>query len=134
MASIREISDITEPIAELLREAGVSTLEQLLETGATSSGRMRLADRARLDDQMIKQWVHQADLLRIKGVGPDFAELLCRAGVTTSPKLAYRSSDSLFAELTELNSRDHIVRRLPSRVELGGFITAAKHLPKLVQH
>lgn len=134
MANIRDITDMTDRSAELLRGAGIHTLEQLLEMGATSTGRMTLADEAHLDDQMVKRWVHQADLLRIKGIGPDFAELLCRAGVCTTPKLAYRSSDSLYAELAEVNETYHIVRRLPSRNELSDFIMAAKRLPKLVRH
>ena len=46
MASIRDITDMTDRSAELLRGAGIHTLEQLLETGATSTGRMTLADEA----------------------------------------------------------------------------------------
>ena len=134
MASIRDMTDMTERSAELLRDAGIRTLEQLLEAGATSTGRMSLADEAHLDDQMIKRWVHQADLLRIKGIGPDFAELLCLAGVCTTPKLAYRTTDSLYIELAETNDRYHVVRRLPSRHELSDFITDAKRLPKLIHH
>ncbi len=134
MATIKDIIDINQRSVELLSDAGVRTLAQLLEAGATSSARMQLADQAHLDDKTIKYWVHQADLMRIDGLGPEFAHLLCKAEICTVPKLAYRSTDGLYAELLELNEREHIVGRIPSREELHNFITEAKRLPKLVQH
>ena len=134
MTTIKEIIDINQRSVDLLADAGVRTLTQLLEVGATSTGRMQLADEAHLDDKTIKRWVHQADLMRIKGLGPEFADLLCRVETCTVPKLAYRSTEGLYAELVELNEREHIVGRIPSRDELHSFITEAKRLPKLVQH
>lgn len=134
MTSIKEIIGIDDRAVERLRDAGVNTLEQLLERGSTSAARMRLADETQLDDGLIKQWVHQADLMRVNGIGPEFAHLLCKVGVFTTPKLAYRSTDSLYAELVEGNHSDHVMHKLPGIHELHGFITAAKHLPKLVRH
>ena len=134
MTSIKEIIGIDDEAVERLREAGVSTLEQLLELGSTSSGRMRLADVARLDDATIKQWVHQADLMRVKGIGPELAHLLCQVGVFTTPKLAYRSTDALHADLIECNHNVRAMRQLPGVAELHEFITSAKSLPKLVRH
>ena len=73
MTSIKEIIGIDTGAVERLHEVGVSTLEQLLEQGATSTARMHLADQTGLDDASVKQWVHQADLMRVKGVGPELA-------------------------------------------------------------
>jgi hypothetical protein len=83
---------------------------------------------------MIKAWVHQADLFRIKGIAKEYATLLCSAGVCTIPKLAYRSAESLYAELNELNSKEHIVQRVPSVQELESYIIQAKSLPKMIRH
>lgn len=134
MTSIKEIINIDSRAIERLREAGVNTLEQLLERGSTSAARMRLADETQLDDGLIKQWVHQADLMRVNGIGPEFAHLLCQVGVLTTPKLAYRSTDSLYAELVEGNQDERVMRKLPGIHELHGFIAAAKHLPKVIRH
>ncbi len=134
MTSTKEIIGIDSTSVERLATAGVRTLEQMLELGSTSAGRMRLADETGLDDATIKQWVHQADLMRVKGIGPELAHLLCQVGVFTAPKLAYRSTDSLYADLVA-NSRGHRAhRRLPGIHELHDYITAAKQLPKLVRH
>ncbi len=134
MTSTKEIIGIDSRGVERLATAGVRTLEQLLELGSTSAGRMRLADETGLDDATIKQWVHQADLMRVKGVGPELAHLLCQVGVFTAPKLAYRSTDALHADLIECNHSLRAMRQLPGVAELHEFITSAKTLPKLVRH
>lgn len=134
MTSIKELIGIDNHSVERLQDVGIYTLEQLLEKGASSGARMRLADITQLDDATIKQWVHQADLMRVKGVGPELAHLLCTVGVLTVPKLAYRSTDSLYAELVEGNHNDRAMRRLPGVHELHDYITNAKHLPKLIRH
>lgn len=134
MTSIKEIIGIDTRSVQCLTEAGVRTLNQLLEHGSTSTARMRLADETQLDDGSIKQWVHEADLMRVKGVGPELAHLLCQVGVFTVPKLAYRSRDSLYTDLVDGNYTKHIMRRIPGTDELHELITNAKHLPKLVRH
>lgn len=134
MASVREIINIDSQSIGRLNDAGVHTLEQLLEVGATSSGRMHLADETRLDDETIKAWVHEADLMRVKGVGPELAHLLRAAGVSTTPKLAYRTTDALHADLIECNRDAKTMRTIPGISELHQFIVSAKSLPKLIRH
>ena len=134
VASIKDIEGISERYASLLIDNGIRTTEQLLEYGATSSARMRLADETHLTEDMIKAWVHQADLFRIKGIANEYAMLLCSVGVCTIPKLAYRSAESLFAEINELNAKKRLVERVPSVHELESFIIQAKLLPKLIRH
>ncbi|MCA9339408.1 MAG: DUF4332 domain-containing protein, partial [Candidatus Saccharibacteria bacterium] len=70
----------------------------------------------------------------IKGIGEEFAELLVKAGVATVPKLAYRNAQNLYMDLTLLNQRLKLVRRLPTVVELERMISQAKKLPKLIRH
>ena len=134
MASIKEIINIDSQSVERLHDAGIRTLEQLLEIGATSAGRMHLADQTRLDNAIIKNWVHEADLMRVNGMSPELAHLLLGAGVSTTPKLAYRTTDSLHAELIERNRDSKMMGRLPGIAELHQYIVAAKSLPKLIRH
>ncbi len=134
MASITEIIGIDDRSVEKLRGVGVRTLEQLLEVGSTSTARMRLADEAQLEDAHIKLWVHQADLMRVAGIGPELAHLLCKVGVFTAPKLAYRSCESLHEDLLAGNISPKIMGHLPGLEELHTYIVAAKRLPKIVRH
>ena len=134
MASVKDIYGISEAQAEALAEAGVHTTNQLLEVGATSTGRMRLADEARLTDELVKKWVHQADLMRIDGVGAAVVGLLCAVGVCTVPKLAYHDSDSLRRDLVAYAERTPDVIKIPSSSTLETYIAQAKKLRKIVHH
>lgn len=134
MATLANIIGITERDAERLRDMGVRTTEQLIEQGSTSAARLHLADQTGIDESKIGQWVHQADLLRIGGIGPELAHLLCQVGVSTVPKLAYRSTEKLYEDLSAYARRVHKVAALPSQIELHGFGVTAKRLPKLVRH
>ena len=134
MASIKDIQDMNEAQAAALAEVGVRTTNQLLEAGATSTGRMRLADEARLTDELVKKWVHQADLMRIEGVGGRLAGLLCAVGVCTIPKLAYHVSDSLYQDLVDYAAQAPGRTKIPSIETLDSYIAQAKKLRKLVHH
>ncbi len=134
MASIKEISGISDSAAERLREAGIRTCEQLLEVGATSSGRMHLADETHLDDVIIKRWVHQADLMRLPGLNGQIAELLCDIGVVTIPKLAYRNVDALYNDLIAGSKGLVGSIRLPLIEDMRHFSAVAKTMPKVVHH
>ena len=134
MIPIKDVTDDDDQGRRLLADVGVRTIEQLIERGATAASRMTLSDESHLDVEVIRGWVHRADLLRISGIGPGLARLLCLTGVCTTPKLAYRSTGSLYAELSEMNAKTHLVSMLPSPAELHEMITQAKRLPKLIYH
>lgn len=134
MTSIKEIEGIGPAFAEKLAGVGVRTTEQLLEVASTPSARMKLADQARLGDDQLLHWIHQADLFRIHGIGEEFAELLVASGVTTVPKLAYRNAENLHGDLKEYNHEHHLTKIVPSVGELEKMIAHAKTLPKVVHH
>jgi predicted flap endonuclease-1-like 5' DNA nuclease len=65
----------------------------------------------------------------VKGVGPQFAELLEAAGVDTVKELAHRRADNLAAKMVEVNEEKHLVRRVPVEKEVQKMIDQAKELP-----
>lgn len=134
MSNVISLSGATRSDLDRLRQAGIRTTEQLLEAGATSIGRMNLADRTLLSDATIKQWVHQADLMRVRGIRPDFAQVLYGMGISTLPKLAYQQVNLLHAQLSRYATYHHLSVALPSLSQLRGYIAQARHMPKLVQH
>lgn len=134
MANIAEIEGIGPAYAAKLADAGVGTLEKLLEIGATAGGRNDLADRTGITANMILEWVNRADLARVKGIGSEFADLLEAAGVDSVPELAQRNAANLAAKLAEINDAKNLVRRVPSESEVAGWIEQAKGLPALVTH
>ncbi len=83
MPSIDAIGGIGPRSARQLRRAGVKTTDGLLKRGSSKRGREELAEAAGLSESDILAWVNTADLMRIKGVGSEYANLLSMTGVNT---------------------------------------------------
>ncbi|MFV9672563.1 MAG: DUF4332 domain-containing protein [Acidimicrobiia bacterium] len=134
MASISAIESMDQRDATKLRKAGVRTTDALLKTAATRTGRRRLAKEADLNESDILSWVNRADLMRIKGVGSEYADLMEAAGVDTIRELRRRNPDRLLAAMTDLNIRRRLIRRLPTNGMVAGWIEAAKDIEPMVTH
>lgn len=132
MTRLYDIEGIGERYCERLAGLGIHTVEALLELGATPQGRHDLATRAHVGEDLIIRWICMADLLRIRGVAEDYAELLERAGVTSLPVLAERNADRLYAELMEVNETCHLVRNVPHRYQVQSWVAQARELPRVV--
>ena len=134
MAKLTEIEGIGEAYAQKLQEAGVGTLDQLLEKGAAPTGRKEIAEKAGVSEKLILRWANMADLFRIKGVGEEYADLLEAAGVDTVPELAQRNPENLHNKLAEVNEAKNLVRRVPTVEEVGGWVGQAKQLPRVLTY
>jgi predicted flap endonuclease-1-like 5' DNA nuclease len=132
---VEDVEGIGPVYGEKLRAAGVETVEELLEKGATRSGRSGLADASGIDGGKILEWVNHADLMRIKGVGSEYSDLLEAAGVDSPAELAQRNAANLATTFQEVvAARPSIVRRVPTEAEVAGWIDQAKAMPKVVEH
>ena len=131
---IAEIEGIGPVYAEKLSKAGVLTVEGLLEKGASRSGRKNIADESGVDESKILNWVNKADLFRIKGIGPQFSELLEAAGVDTVKELRNRNAENLHAKLVEVQAEKKITRAVPALKQVVKFVDQAKNLPPIVTY
>lgn len=134
MAKLEDIEGIGPAQAEKLRGAGVGSVESLLKTGASATGRRGLADATGISGTQIMRWVNHADLCRLNGVGPESAELLEAAGVDTVPELAHRNPENLTAALAAANETKKLVRRVPGLETVTAWIAEAKTLERAVHH
>lgn len=134
MASIDAIEGIGHRNATKLRKARVRTTEALLKTASTRTGRRRLASRTNLPEKSILQWVNRADLMRVKGVGSEYSDLLEAAGVDTIKELRRRNPANLLDTMVEINQRRRLVRRLPTESMVSGWVDAAKDIEPLVAY
>lgn len=116
---IEEIEGIGPAFAKKLRAAGIDTVERLLTAGASRAGRAEIEANTGIAGGHILRWCNHADLMRIHGVGKQYAELLEAAGVDTVKELRNRDSGNLAAKLAEINSARNIsgVTPAPSMVE-----------------
>ncbi len=131
---IIDVEGIGPAYAAKLEEAGVATTDDLLERGASRKGRVDLAAATGIDDARILTWVNHVDLMRLTGVGSEYADLLEAGGVDSPAELAHRNAANLTVTLTEANAERNFVRQLPSETMIQRWIDEAKSLPKVVEH
>jgi predicted flap endonuclease-1-like 5' DNA nuclease len=134
MTKLETIEGIGGAYAEKLEQAGVVSLEALLEQGKTPKGRADLAEKTGISGKLVLKWVNRADLFRVKGIGEEYADLLEVAGVDTVPDLAQRNAENLYNKMAEVNKERKLARRLPSQAQVADWIDQAKALPRVLTY
>lgn len=131
---IIDIQGVGPVYAEKLIAAGIRKVSQLLERGKNPKGRKEIEEETGIRHDLILTWINHADLFRIKGIGPQFAELLEAAGVDTVKELAHRNAANLEKTLIDVNEKEHRTKRVPAVVEIQRMIDQAKELPPVITY
>lgn len=131
---IVDIEGIGPAYAAKLTAAGVETTDDLLAKGGTKAGRQALASATEISESLILEWANHADLMRIKGVGSEYSDLLEAAGVDSPAELAQRNAANLAQTFQELDAARNTVRRIPTQEVIQGWIDEAKTLPRAIEH
>jgi predicted flap endonuclease-1-like 5' DNA nuclease len=135
LMKIEDVEGIGATFAQKLITAGVDTTDALLDRGASDAGRSRLAIETGISEKLLLEWVNHADLMRLDGVGSEYADLLEAAGVDSCAELARRNAANLAVTFQELDAaRPNTVRRVPSEDTIRGWIEQADKLAKVVSH
>ena len=134
MASIDTIEGLDHKQATTLRKARIRTVEALLKKGATRAGRRELATTTGFDEKLILEWVNRADLMRVRGVGEEYSDLLEAAGVDTVKELRRRNPANLLSAMIEINSKRMLVRRLPTAAMVERWVEHAADLEPIVKY
>jgi predicted flap endonuclease-1-like 5' DNA nuclease len=134
-SSISELDGCLGPgFAIKMKKAGIRTTEKLLETAKSLKGRQMLAEKTEIDQEELLRVANFIDRMRIKGVGPEYAELLEAAGVVTVRELRYRNPARLAGRMAQTNLQQKLVRVLPSEQTVGRWIDDAKKLPVKISY
>jgi predicted flap endonuclease-1-like 5' DNA nuclease len=132
---IEDVEGIGPTFAEKLTAAGVATTDALLDRGATAAGRDKLSEATGISERLLLEWVNHADLMRINGVGSEYADLLEAAGVDSCAELAQRNAANLARTFQELDAaRPNWIRQIPGEATVAGWIEQAGKLSKVVSH
>ena len=134
MSKITTIEGIGPILAEKLTGANVDSVDELLEKGGTARGRREISAATGLSETLLLRFVNHADLMRIKGVGGEYAELLEAAGVDTVPELAQRNPTNLADKMASVNEAKRLVRQVPSESTVEGWVEQARALDRAVHH
>lgn len=130
---IEDIEGIGTGFGKRLRADGVATTEKLLELCASDDGVRRVCQCVDIDEDTVRNWGTMADLMRIRGLGGQWSELLWRSGVTSVQDLASRDASALAARMAEVNAAEHRVAELPGEQRVAQFITEAAAMTSVLR-
>lgn len=125
---ITQIEGIGPQFAERLAIAGVHTTDDLLDRCGTEDGRKQLARHVGLSTQQLSTWTHQADLMRVSGIGSEFGQLLESSGVQSVEELSTREPENVVNLLHRVNGMKKLTRAVPSLKTVSKWITRAREL------
>ena len=123
--SIAEIKGMNATSQAKLAAAQITTVEQLLEHAATAPQRTALAKQLDVTASELTEWINRADLMRLKGVGTEMANLLEECGVDSCKELQHRVAANLQAKLKATNDEKKITHHAPTLAQVEEWIREA---------
>ena len=131
---VEEVEGIGPSYGEKLASAGIKDTDTLLKLCCDEKGRKEIAEKSGLSEGQLLKWANMCDLFRIKGVGPEFAELLEAAGVDTVKELRNRNAANLAEACAKVNEEKKLTRQTPSEKTVEGWVDQAKGLDPVITH
>ena len=128
MNSIDSINGMTHTEATKLRRARVRTTVTFLQIASTRSGRALLTKETGITSPKLLHWAKRAELMKIKNLGKDYADLLEAVGVESVSDLKRRNPESLHEMMNGINKRKKIVDRMPSLKRVTRWIDDSKDI------
>ncbi|MES2154483.1 MAG: DUF4332 domain-containing protein [bacterium] len=125
---IIDIEGIGPTYAKRLEKAGIATTGQLAVAKAG-----KVAKTVKAPKKTVKGWQAQADLLKVKGVGPQYAEAMARAGIRGIDDLKSKPADKMAKTVTKyLDSLDvNVVGQPVTAKRMAKWKRTASHMRKV---
>ena len=131
---IEEIEGIGPAYRDKLAAAGIKTTDDLLKLCCDKKGRTAAAEKTGVSEKQLLKWANMADLMRISGVGGEYAELLEAAGVDTVKELRNRNAANLADKMKEVNEEKKLTRNVPSASQVEKWVEQAKSMDPVISH
>ncbi len=132
--SIEDIEGIGPVYAEKLAAADIKTTAQFLNVCRSARGRAETAARTGISEKLILSWSNMADLMRVNGVGSQYAEILHAAGVDTIKELRRRDPKKLLSAMEAVNEANKLAGNCPSLGVVQGWVDSAQDMEPLITH
>ena len=131
---IDEIEGIGPSYREKLNTANIKTTDDLLSQCCDAKGRKEISGATGLNEGQLLKWANMADLMRISGVGKQYAELLEGAGVDTVKELRQRNATNLAEKMSEINAVKKLAKTSPSTSVVNGWVEQAQGMEPKISH
>ena len=128
MNSIDSINGMTHTEATKLRRARVRTRTTFLQIASSRYSRALLTKETGISSPKLLHWARRAELMKIKNLGRDYADLLEAAGVESVSELKRRNPESLHEMMAKINFKKNIVDRMPSLKRVSKWIDDYKDI------
>ena len=126
---IIDIEGIGPEFARKLEAAGVAMTNDLLVRTVDPGSRLDLSAQTGIGEAYIDRWAEMANLMRLKGIGPQYSELLVSAGVVSLEQLATRSAEDLVQALERVNTERKLATSPPTLSEVQAWFRELAKLP-----
>jgi len=130
---IEEIEGIGKGYGKKLRELGIATTADMLNKCPDEASMAPIIEAMNLEDWVIRSWATMADLMRVNGIGGQYAELLNFSDIQNVQDLANANSPGLVAKMNTVNAKEHRVKEVPNIDTVTGWIEHAKTLPGMLR-
>lgn len=129
-----KIEGIGTKYAKILAKVSVKTTGSLLKKARTPKQRQELAKTTGISKKLILEWANLADLMRIRGIGEEWSDLLEEAGVDTIKELRRRNAKNLCAAMVKTNAKKKLVRRVPPESYVKDWVKQAAKLKPYLKY
>ncbi len=122
-----EIIGLEASDAKKLQKAGISSVEDLLPL--TKSQMKKLAKDTGISEKLIDTWQEHADLMRIEGITPEYANLLNQIGIDSVKEFARRNPKATHSKIVEFNKNNPgNIKKIPTQKIINEWINRARIL------
>lgn len=129
---ITSIEGIGEAFCAKLHETGIRTTRDLLVRCADPAGRASVSAELGLNEAILLTWTCIADLMRVRGIGEEYSELVEAAGPRTVPELAACDTQAVFDRMAEIQVARKLDRPPPTLVQLASWKSRARELDAVI--
>ncbi len=131
---IDEVEGIGPTYAAKLKEAGIDDTDDFLKLCCDAKGRGEAAEKTGISEKLILTWANMADLMRVNGIGKQYAEILHAAGVDTIKELRTRNAANLAEAMKKVNDEKNLANANASESSVQDWIDKAKEMEPLITH
>jgi len=124
---IIEIEGIGEKYAKILEKEGFTEVENLIPL--TWREIKELAAKTKISLKLLEKWQDQAEIMELKGVGPEYSEVLNRVGIDSIKELSYRNPQNTLDRIVKFDKEQpDVIRKIPRVEDINGWVSQAKEM------
>ena len=124
---IIEVEGIGEKYAKKLEKASIANVEDLIPLKWSEI--KELAETTSISLKLLEKWQDHTELMIIKGVGPEYSEVLNKVGIDSTRELAYRNPKNTLDSIIEFDKKQpDVIRKIPKVEQIETWISEAQTL------